>query len=34
MKTKTSLLTAAERLFDTHGFMATGMDRLAAAAGM
>ena len=34
MKTKAHLLTAAERLFDAHGFMATGMDRLAAAAGI
>lgn len=28
------LITVAERLFDRHGFMATGMDRLTEAAGM
>ena len=28
------LTAAAERLFDRHGYMATGMDRLTAAAGM
>ena len=28
------LIAAAERLFDRHGYMATGMDRLTEAAGM
>ncbi|MEX2520731.1 MAG: helix-turn-helix domain-containing protein [Paracoccaceae bacterium] len=31
---KRKLLSAAERLFDRHGYTATGMDRLTAAAGM
>lgn len=30
----TKLIVAAERLFDRHGYMATGMDRLTEAAGM
>ncbi|WP_258571220.1 TetR/AcrR family transcriptional regulator [Flavimaribacter sediminis] len=30
----TRLTAAAERLFDRHGYMATGMDRLIAVAGM
>ncbi|WP_320177644.1 helix-turn-helix domain-containing protein [Roseovarius pacificus] len=30
----TKLTVAAERLFDRHGYMATGMDRLTEAAGM
>lgn len=30
----TKLTAAAERLFDRHGYMATGMDRLTEAAGM
>lgn len=30
----TKLITAAEKLFDRHGYMATGMDRLTEAAGM
>ncbi|WP_244271098.1 TetR/AcrR family transcriptional regulator [Thalassospira sp. GB04J01] len=34
MNIKTKLLTAAEQLFDQHGFMATSMDRLTAAADM
>jgi len=34
MDADTKLLAAAERLFDRHGFTATGMDRLTAAAGM
>ncbi|QDL91992.1 TetR/AcrR family transcriptional regulator [Paroceanicella profunda] len=34
MDTETRLIQAAERLFDRHGFTATGMDRLTAAAGM
>lgn len=34
MNTRTKLITAAERLFDRHGFTATGMDRLTEAAGM
>lgn len=28
------LTTAAEQLFDRHGYMATGMDKLTEAAGM
>ncbi len=34
MDTHAKLLAAAEHLFDHHGFSATGMDRLADAAGM
>ncbi|MBP5856488.1 TetR/AcrR family transcriptional regulator [Marivibrio halodurans] len=34
MTAKAKIITAAEALFDRHGFMATGMDRLTAAAGM
>lgn len=34
MDMTTKLITAAERLFDRHGYMATGMDRLTEAAGM
>lgn len=34
MDTKTKLISAAERLFDRHGFTATGMDKLTQAAGM
>ncbi|PYE80876.1 TetR/AcrR family transcriptional regulator [Pseudoroseicyclus aestuarii] len=34
MDLTTKLTAAAERLFDRHGFMATGMDRLTEAAGM
>jgi AcrR family transcriptional regulator len=34
MDTKTRLISAAEHLFDRHGFTATGMDRLTHAAGM
>ena len=34
MEIKTKLIAAAERLFDRHGFMATGMDRLTEAADM
>lgn len=34
MDTTTRLIAAAERLFDRHGYMATGMDRLTEAAGM
>lgn len=34
MDRDTKLLGAAERLFDRHGFTATGMDRLVQAAGM
>ena len=34
MKTKTKLLTSAERLFDQQGFMATSMDQLTEAAQM
>ncbi|NIZ09776.1 TetR/AcrR family transcriptional regulator [Pseudooceanicola sp. HF7] len=34
MEIMTKLTTAAERLFDRHGYMATGMDRLTEAAGM
>lgn len=34
MDTKTKLISAAEHLFDRHGFTATGMDRLTQAAGM
>lgn len=34
MKTPTKLIAAADRLFDRHGYMATGMDRLTEAAGM
>ncbi|SEA85235.1 TetR/AcrR family transcriptional regulator [Rubrimonas cliftonensis] len=34
MDVKSTLLIAAERLFDRHGFTATGVDRLTAAAGM
>lgn len=33
MDIKTKLITAAEQLFDRHGFTATGMDRLTKAAG-
>lgn len=34
MDMTTKLVAAAERLFDRHGYMATGMDRLTEAAGM
>nr|WP_290693478.1 TetR/AcrR family transcriptional regulator [Halomonas sp. UBA3074] len=34
MDTKTKLISSAERLFDRHGFTATGMDKLTQAAGM
>lgn len=34
MELTTKLITAAEKLFDRHGYMATGMDRLTEAAGM
>jgi len=34
MDTRTALIAAAERLYHEHGFMATGMDTLAKAAGM
>lgn len=34
MDMTTKLIVAAERLFDRHGYMATGMDRLTEAAGM
>ncbi len=34
MNLTTKLITAAEKLFDRHGYMATGMDRLTEAAGM
>ncbi|CAD5275339.1 MULTISPECIES: TetR/AcrR family transcriptional regulator [Halomonadaceae] len=34
MDTKTKLISAAEQLFDRHGFTATGMDKLTKAAGM
>lgn len=34
MDLTTKLITAAEKLFDRHGYMATGMDRLTEAAGM
>ncbi|SES00704.1 regulatory protein, tetR family [Tranquillimonas rosea] len=34
MDTTTKLTAAAEQLFDRHGYMATGMDRLTEAAGM
>lgn len=34
MDTTTKVITAAERLFDWHGYMATGMDRLTEAAGV
>lgn len=34
MDLMTKLIAAAERLFDRHGYMATGMDRLIQAAGM
>ncbi|SFI97297.1 TetR/AcrR family transcriptional regulator [Albimonas pacifica] len=34
MDTTARLLAAAERLFDRHGYTATGMDRLTEAAGM
>ena len=34
MDMTTKLTAAAERLFDRHGYMTTGMDRLTAAAGM
>ncbi|MCF3932022.1 TetR/AcrR family transcriptional regulator [Acuticoccus sp. M5D2P5] len=34
MDTKHKLIAAAERVFDRHGFTATGMDRLTAEAGM
>ncbi|WP_118135916.1 TetR/AcrR family transcriptional regulator [Oceanicella sp. SM1341] len=34
MDTKSKLLSAAEQMFDRHGYTATGMDRLTAAAGM
>lgn len=34
MDVREKLIAAAERLFDRHGFTATGMDRLTAAAGM
>lgn len=34
MNIDTKLISAAENLFDCHGFSATGMDRLAQAAGM
>lgn len=34
MDTKTKLISAAEHLFDRHGFTATGMDRLTQAASM
>ena len=34
MDTTGKLTAAAERLFDRHGYMATGMDRLTEAAGM
>ncbi|KZD12501.1 TetR/AcrR family transcriptional regulator [Oceanibaculum pacificum] len=34
MDIKTKLIAAAERLFDRHGFTATGIDRLTQATGM
>jgi len=34
MENEPKLIAAAERLFDQHGYMATGMDRLTEAAGM
>ncbi|MBE9640760.1 MULTISPECIES: TetR/AcrR family transcriptional regulator [Rhodobacterales] len=34
MDMTTKLIAAAEQLFDRHGYMATGMDRLTEAAGM
>lgn len=34
MTLSTRLITAAEQLFDRHGYMATGMDRLTQAAGL
>lgn len=34
MTAKDKIIRAAEHLFDRHGFMATGMDRLTTAAGM
>ena len=34
MENAPKLMVAAERLFDHHGYMATGMDRLTEAAGM
>lgn len=34
MDTKTKLISAAEQLFDRHGFTATGMDKLTKAASM
>ena len=34
MDIRTKLITAAERLFDRHGFTATGMDRLTREAGL
>ncbi|TGN49931.1 TetR/AcrR family transcriptional regulator [Paracoccus liaowanqingii] len=34
MEDAPKLIAAAERLFDRHGYMATGMDRLTEAAGM
>lgn len=34
MDTTTKLIAAAERLFDRHGYTATGMDRLTEAAGL
>lgn len=34
MDTTDTIVAAAERLFDRHGYTATGMDRLTAAAGM
>ncbi|PKR54956.1 TetR/AcrR family transcriptional regulator [Thalassospira marina] len=34
MDNRSKIISAAEKLFDTHGFMATGMDRLTAAADM
>lgn len=34
MDRTTKLIAAAERLFDRHGYVATGMDRLTRAAGM
>ncbi|RYH00705.1 TetR family transcriptional regulator, partial [Salipiger sp. IMCC34102] len=33
MDMTSKLTAAAERLFDRHGYMATGMDRLTEAAG-
>lgn len=34
MDITTKLAAAADRLFDRHGYMATGMDRLTEAGGM